>query len=114
MTQADTLRLVASLLIVVALILAGAWAARRSGWLRANQGQSIRLLGTQSLGARAYISIVEVEDARLVVGVTGNQVSLLHTMPASAPSDSTQSSPQAVQPSSFAGILTRAASRRDR
>ena len=114
MTQADTLRLVASLFIVVALILAGAWAARRSGWLRARQGQNIRLLGTQSLGARAYISIVEVEDARLVVGVTGNQVSLLHTMPASAPSDSAQSSSQAVQPSSFAGILTRAASRRDR
>jgi len=111
MTQADTLRLVASLFLVVAIILAGAWAARRSGWLRANQGRNIRLLGTQSLGARAYISIVEVEGARLVVGVTGNQVSLLHTMPPSAPADEAPI-PQTTPQPSFAGLLARVASRR--
>jgi flagellar protein FliO/FliZ len=111
MTQADTLRLVASLFLVVAIILAGAWAARRSGWLRANQGRNIRLLGTQSLGARAYVSIVEVEDARLVVGVTGNQVSLLHTMPRSASADEAPIPQISPQPS-FSGLLARVASRR--
>jgi flagellar protein FliO/FliZ len=81
MTEAAALRLILSLLAIIALILAAAWLARRSGWLKARAGSSIRILGTQSLGARASVALVQVEDARLVVGVTTGRISLLHTLP---------------------------------
>jgi flagellar protein FliO/FliZ len=81
MTEAAVLRLIVSLVFIVAIILAGAWAMRRAGWLRAAGPQTIKVLGTQSLGGRNFVSIVQVEDARLVLGVTAQQVSLLHTLP---------------------------------
>ncbi|NYT61958.1 flagellar biosynthetic protein FliO [Alcaligenaceae bacterium] len=86
MNEADTLRLVISLIFIVMLILAGAWLTRRAGWLRTGGNQSIRVVGSQSLGAKAYVALVEVEDARLVLGITSNQISLLHTLPPIDPS----------------------------
>lgn len=91
MTETAVLRLVISLLFIVALILAGAWLSRRAGWLRNGTDQALKIIGTQSLGARAYIALVEVEDARLVVGVTANQISLLHTLPPADPAVKKQS-----------------------
>ncbi|MGB3289206.1 MAG: flagellar biosynthetic protein FliO [Burkholderiaceae bacterium] len=85
MSEAAILRLVISLVFIVALILAFAWITRRAGWLRGAGTQQLKVLGTQSLGARAYVTLVEVEDARLVLGVTANQISLLHTLPPSGP-----------------------------
>lgn len=114
MNEADVLRLIASLLFIVALILVGAWATRRAGWLRTVSGQAIKVAGTQSLGARAYVSIIEVEDARLVVGVTGNQITLLHTMPPAAPGAgaSRAAASDPAQPPSFASSLARVLTRR--
>lgn len=112
MIEADILRLITSLFFIIAIILAGAWVARSKGWLRAAQGQSIKLTGTQSLGGRAYVSIVEVEDARLVIGITGNQVTLLHTMPPSPTSGLKQTGHAPTEAISFAGSLTRVLSRR--
>lgn len=84
MTEADVLRIIVSLIFVIMLILAGAWFTRRAGWLRSGKAPALRVLGAQSLGGRAYVAMVEVEDARLVLGVTPTQVSLLHTLPPSA------------------------------
>jgi len=82
MTHADTLRMIASLLAIVALIFALAWLARRMHWLRGRNTQSMQLISTQSLGnTRAMIALVQVEDARLVLGVTATHVTLLHTLP---------------------------------
>ncbi len=86
MTDAAVLRLVVSLIFVVLLILAIAWLSRKSGWLRPKANQAIKILSVQSVGTRAHVAMLEVEDARLVVGITGNQISLLHTLPPSAPS----------------------------
>ena len=85
MTDAAVLRLLASLVFIVGLILACGWLMRRAGWLRAGNGQAIKVLSSQNLGSRAYVAMVEVDDARLVLGVTANQVSLLHTLPPSEP-----------------------------
>jgi flagellar protein FliO/FliZ len=85
MTEADVLRIIVSLIFVIMLILAGAWLTRRAGWLRSGKAPSMRVLGAQSLGSRAYVAMVEVEDARLVLGVTPTQVTLLHTLPALPP-----------------------------
>ncbi|MFW7342485.1 flagellar biosynthetic protein FliO [Pollutimonas sp. H1-120] len=103
MSEAAVLRLVISLVFIVALILACAWMTRRAGWLRGMGSQQLKVLSTQSLGARAYITMVEVEDARLVLGVTANQISLLHTLP---PSESTGAeTPVRPDPPTFASAL---------
>uniref|UniRef100_UPI00333E6656 flagellar biosynthetic protein FliO n=1 Tax=Castellaniella defragrans TaxID=75697 RepID=UPI00333E6656 len=82
MDQPDILRVTTSLLLVVGLLLALAWAARRGGWLRAATGRGgLRIAASQRLGARASLAIVEVEDARLVLGITAQQITLLHTLP---------------------------------
>lgn len=107
MTEASIVRLVLSLGLIVLMILAGAWLTRRAGWLRPAGNRSIKLLGSQSLGPRSYVALVEVDNTRLVLGVTANQISLLHTLPESA-----AQSPEVAVPSpapesgrAFAGSL---------
>jgi len=85
MAEAAILRMVASLALIVALILAAAWLARRAGWLRPAPGGAVKVLGAQSLGGRAQVAVIQVEDARLVLGVTAQHVSLLHTLPPACP-----------------------------
>jgi len=110
MTEAAALRLVLSLLLIVVLILAGAWMARRADWLRGSANGSIKVLGARSLGARTSVALVQVEDARLVLGVTSNQISLLHTLPP-APAQP-ESGPAASRRADFGATLKRAISRR--
>ena len=110
MTEAAVLRLVVSLVFVVALILAVAWFTKRAGWIRNGNNQALKVIATQSLGARNYVALIEVEDARLVVGITTTQISLLHTLPPAPPSN-----PQyvpAVESSGFAGVLGKVIKRR--
>ena len=114
MTEADVLRVIVTLVFILMVILAGAWAVRRSGLVRGTSPQSLRVLATQNLGGRAWVAIVEVEDARLVLGVTSQQISLLHTLPPSpsegdTPGGSTQA---AVNHPGFTSALTRALKRR--
>lgn len=114
MTDAAVLRLVFSLLFVLALILGGAWLARRAGWLRMRPRQLIRLAETRHIGPRAYVAVVEVEGVRLLLGVAGGQVSLLHRLadepaPHSAADPAVHGISEHVQPetASFAGTLGR-------
>ncbi|MEO6986073.1 MAG: flagellar biosynthetic protein FliO [Paralcaligenes sp.] len=85
MTEAAALRLVLSLFFVLALILVAAWLIRRAGWLRAGSKRFMRLVDTQSLGPRTYVALVDIENTRLVLGVTTSQISLLHTLPKPEP-----------------------------
>lgn len=105
MTEAAVLRLVVSLVFIVALILAAAWFTRRAGWLRNGPNQTMKVVATQSLGARTYVAVIDVEGARLVVGVTTNHISLLHTLPPAEPADH-QYLPQ-VETSGFAALLSK-------
>ena len=82
MTEAALLRLVFSLVLIVLLLLALAWVARRSKWLRGTSQSGLKVLAMQNLGSRSALAIIEVQDARLVVGITAQQISLLHTLPA--------------------------------
>lgn len=90
MTEAALLRLTISLVFIVLLLLVLAWVVRRSGWLRGSNQADLKVLAMRNLGTRATVAIVEVEDARLVVGVTAQQISLLHTLP---PATHTNTSP---------------------
>lgn len=81
MTQADLLRLSLSLVVVVLLILLVAWLARRSGFMRANS-QVIKFIASHPLGNKTSVVVVEVEQKKLVLGVSPQQVNLLHILPA--------------------------------
>lgn len=99
MSQSDILRLSLSLLLVVGLILGAAWIARRSGWLR-SKTQSIRIVANQSVGTRSQLIIVEIENERLLLGVTPQQIQLLHKLPSVEPTRDFQSELSAAQSSS--------------
>lgn len=111
MDEAAALRLIISLLFIIVLILAGAWVTRRAGWLRTGSNDSIKVLGSRSLGARTVITVVQVDDARLVLGVTSSQISVLHTLPLATEAPQT-SHEHTEETASFGASLRRALKRR--
>ena len=71
-----------ALLGIILLILVAAWVIKRLGF--APKGGSTRSLivsASTSLGPRERVVIVDVEDARLVLGVTASTINVLHTLP---------------------------------
>jgi flagellar biosynthetic protein FliO len=83
-----------ALLGIIALILVVAWVAKRTGLAggKNSGGNGLKVSASASLGPRERVVVVNVEDARLVLGVTASQVTLLHKLPAATP-DSTQLQP---------------------
>lgn len=59
-----------SLILVVTLLLALAWALRRLNRLQPQGAASLRLVGGLSVGVRERIVLVEADDKRLLVGVS--------------------------------------------
>jgi len=119
MNEAEVLRVIVTLIFILMLILAGAWAFRRSGLGRGGNVQALRMVASQSMGNRAWVTIVEVEDAQLVLGVTSQQITLLHTLPRSesASGNSHLEHPASAQPDAlnapgFTAALGRALKRR--
>ncbi|MCB5362828.1 flagellar biosynthetic protein FliO [Pusillimonas sp. CC-YST705] len=93
MEAAELLRVALSLLVIIGLLLASAWILRRTQGRRRPQGQRITLLDAQPLGPpRTHIAVVRVDQTTLVLGITPQQVNLLHSSPA-APTD-IQNAPQ--------------------
>lgn len=80
MAEADVLRVILSLVAVVVLLLGAAWLTRRAGLLRTGNTRAIQVIGMQNLGGRGYLALVQVEDTRLVLGITATNISLLHTL----------------------------------
>lgn len=74
------LSVVFGLALVMAAIGAAAWLARRYlPGVRAGGGVA-RVVGGVHVGTRERVVIVEVRDKWLVLGVTGTNVNLLHTL----------------------------------
>ncbi|SFB95900.1 flagellar biosynthetic protein FliO [Kushneria avicenniae] len=72
---------------------------KRMGPGRRLQGQSLRIVASQSVGARERVVVVEVDDTWLVLGVTPGSVNRLHEMPAKSqglPGDADASSDQSM------------------
>jgi len=67
---------------VIALILAIAWIARRTGLVRHVSGGAMKVVASLSLGARQRLLMVEVGDTWIVLGVSAGEIRPLHTMPA--------------------------------
>lgn len=92
-----------ALLGIIVLILAVAWIVKRiaPGSLNGRIANGLKVSASTSLGARERVVIVNVEDARLVLGVTAQQISLLHTLPPAPAPDDASSTPTTAEFSSL-------------
>ncbi len=79
-------RLVAGLVLVLALLGALAWASRRFGLgrLAGASGGRLQVLASLSLGARERLLLVRVDGDELLLGVTQNGIRRLHRLPAAS------------------------------
>lgn len=84
------------LAFIILLILGAAWLARRFGFApkRAN-AKTLNISASVTVGQRERVVIVDVEDARLVLGVTSQTITHLHTLPPKAPTEDDTPSPAA-------------------
>jgi len=101
------LRMATGLVVVVTLILACAWLARRAGWLARPGARLLRQVDQLSLGPRGSVAVVAVNDTWLVLGVTTGQITVLHHLP--APDDAVihhdPKTPATSAPNAFATLL---------
>lgn len=73
---------------MIALILIIAWFAKRLGLGgKTASGRGLKVTASTTVGPRERVVIVDVEDARLVLGVTPTNINLLHKLPP-APAES--------------------------
>jgi flagellar biogenesis protein FliO len=65
---------------------AGLWLlrGRRAAIVR---GNPIRVVTSRYLGAKRFLTIVEVDGERLLLGLAGDQVSLVTRLPATSPAE---------------------------
>ena len=88
-----------ALLGIIAFILIAAWLAKRFGLAGKTAGaRGMKVSASTSLGPRERVVIVDVDDARLVLGVTASTINVLHKLPpAPTPGDESAESPADFQ-----------------
>lgn len=93
----------AVLIFIILLILFCAWIIRRLGLVPQKKGTSaLNISASINVGQRERVVIVDVDDARLVLGVTTQTITHLHTLPpkeqeANSPPPATRDFQQLVQ-----------------
>lgn len=103
---------VMALLLVLALIVAVGWLLKRlpGTGLRANPG--LKLIASLPLGAKERLLVVEVAGQQLLLGVSANAITRLHSLPQPLPPERTPTLPDLKRLPNFARLLARA-SRKD-
>jgi len=84
----SSIKALLALLIVLALILGGAWAARRFLPFLPQTSQKndqIQVLSMRALGPRRSIHLLQVDGHRLLVGSTDTNISLVKELGSSSP-----------------------------
>jgi len=76
----NMLNTVIGLVVVIALILALAWAVKKYGQLPNNSQANMKILGGLSLGTREKAVLIEVEGKKLLLGVAPGRVETLHVL----------------------------------
>ncbi len=76
----NLLHMILGLLVVVLVILAGAWFLRRFGQAPSGGQGAIRILGGISLGQRERAVVLQVGDTQLLLGVAPGRVQMLHVL----------------------------------
>ncbi|HHA1270749.1 flagellar biosynthetic protein FliO [Enterobacter mori] len=67
---------------IIAFILIAAWLAKRFGLAGKTAGtHGLKVSASTTLGPRERVVIVDVEDARLVLGITASNINVLHKLP---------------------------------
>ncbi|MEL4871329.1 flagellar biosynthetic protein FliO [Pantoea agglomerans] len=67
---------------IIAFILIAAWLAKRVGLAGKTAGaRGLKVSASTTLGPRERVVIVDVEDARLVLGITASNINVLHKLP---------------------------------
>ncbi|HLT44296.1 MAG TPA: flagellar biosynthetic protein FliO [Luteimonas sp.] len=93
-----------ALVLVVGLILALSWLARRMPGLGGAAGvghPSLRIVGALALGPRDRLVVVEVGDTQLLLGVGAGGTRTLHTLDQPLPTEAKKATP------AFAQLLAR-------
>jgi flagellar protein FliO/FliZ len=75
------LQTIFALVLVLALLAALAWAAKRYGPRVAGNSANLRMIGALNIGGRERIMVIEVGDQWIVVGASPGRVNALATMP---------------------------------
>ena len=70
-----------ALVLVLGLLAALAWAAKRYGPRVAGNSANLRMIGALNIGGRERIMVIEVGDQWIVVGASPGRVNALATMP---------------------------------
>jgi flagellar protein FliO/FliZ len=70
------------LVLVIGLVFACAWLARRTGFHSAARGGALKVVSSVAVGGKERATLVEIGDTWLVLGVAPGNVRLLHTLPA--------------------------------
>ena len=103
---AGMLQMLPGLGLVLVLILALAWLAKRTGVGRAAIGGALVIVADKSVGARERVVVVEIAGQWLVLGVAPGQVRTLTQM--ARPEQSGADLPESVAKPPFAAWLERA------
>ena len=82
MEDGAVMRVIVGLVLVVAAILLMGWLARRAGLVQRGGGNLLRQVASMPVAPRQSVVVIEVENTWLVLGVTPNQITTLHTLPA--------------------------------
>jgi len=91
-----------ALTAIIVFILLAAWVAKRFGFApKTGSSKEMKVSASCSVGARERVVIVDVQDARLVLGVTAGQITHLHTLPAAAVSETVAP----AQPADFQALM---------
>lgn len=80
-TVGDLSQMVLTLLLILGLMVGGAWLLKRFGLARPGGSNMAKVVGGVSLGGRERIVIVEIADQWIVVGVGPGRVNSLATLP---------------------------------
>lgn len=71
-----------ALTAIILFILLAAWLAKRFGIAgKSASTRGLKISASCNLGPRERVVVIDVEDARLVLGVTASQITHLHTLP---------------------------------
>jgi flagellar protein FliO/FliZ len=81
----DLTQLVASLVIVLGLIVAAAWAVKRFQLLGNRNSGSLRVVSSLALGPKERLLLVDAGDRRLLLGVSAAGIVTLDVDPHPAP-----------------------------
>lgn len=76
----NILQMLLGLAVVIALMLALAWAMRRFTGFQSGASGSLRILGGLSLGHRERVVLIQAGETQLLLGVAPGRVQTLHVL----------------------------------